>query len=625
MSGRPQNLVPRALSDIGIDQRLDHQVPLDIGFLDEQGRAVRFGDYFGKRPVVLALVYYSCPMLCNQVLTGLVGSLKGVAFDAGKEFDVVTVSFDPRETPEQARASKDEYVARYGRAGAASGWRALTGDEASIKALTEAVGFRYAWDEETKQYAHASGIILITAEGKLSRYFYGIDYAPKDVRLGLVEASANKIGSPVDQLLLYCYDYDPSTGKYGAVIMNMIRLAGLATFLGVVALIIIMRRREARRLSEAGEGGPYELPRDERHAPTQFGLLPVALIPFFPEQASTVAGEVDALYIFLWTLTIVMSLLITLGLIYFVLKYRRRAPDEIPRPVEGSMKLEMIWIIIPFLVVMVIFVWGAKVYFSMTRQPSEALEIYVIGKQWMWKFQHPDGQREINELHVPIGRNVRLTMGTEDVIHSFFVPDFRVKQDVVPGRYTKLWFRPTKPGRYRLFCAEYCGTQHSGMIGWVVVLEPKDYQAWLSGGNVEGSLASTGQKLFQDQACHTCHRSDGQGRGPVLDNLFGKQVELADGTTVIADENYIRESIVNPRARIVAGFSPIMPTFQGRLSEEQLLQLIAYIRSLGAQQTPGAAPPPGGPTENRTPGLSPEGGTSPGATAPPAQRRDTRQ
>jgi len=251
------------------------------------------------------------------------------------------------------------------------------------------------------------------------------------------------------------------------------------------------------------------------------------------------------------------------------------------------MKLELVWTIIPFFIAMGIFVWGASIYYTIYHSPKEALEIYVVAKQWMWKFQHLDGQREINELHVPVGRKVKITMTTEDVIHSFFVPAFRVKLDVVPGKYSTIWFEATKPGRYHLFCAEYCGTSHSGMIGWIDVMEASEYQAWLAGGAGEGSLASSGEKLFQQLACVTCHRSDAQGRGPVLQGLFGKEVQFQDGNKTVVDEAYIRESILNPRAKIVAGFQPIMPTFQGQITEEQLLQLIAYIKSIGAK-APGA-------------------------------------
>jgi cytochrome c oxidase subunit 2 len=233
---------------------------------------------------------------------------------------------------------------------------------------------------------------------------------------------------------------------------------------------------------------------------------------------------------------------------------------------------------------MVIFVWGASVFFAMTHPPAGTLDIYVVGKQWMWKFQHLDGQREINELHVPLGRDVKLIATSEDVIHDVFVPAFRIKADVIPGRYVSLWFRATRPGRYHLFCAEYCGTKHSGMTGEVIVMEPAEYQAWLSGGTQGGSLADAGQKLFNELACNTCHRPDAQGRGPVLDGLLGKTVALQSGEMVVADEAYLRESILNPSAKITAGYQPIMPTFQGLVSEEQLLQLIEYVKSLQTQK-----------------------------------------
>jgi cytochrome c oxidase subunit 2 len=311
-----------------------------------------------------------------------------------------------------------------------------------------------------------------------------------------------------------------------------------------------------------------------------------------PEQASTMAGEVDALYLFLVGLTVFFSVFIAGAIVVFAIKYRRRSPQDLPHPVEGALPLEVTWTVIPFIIAMGIFAWGASIYFKQYRGPSEALEIYVVGKQWMWKFQHIEGQREINELHVPAGRKVKLIMTTEDVIHSLFIPAFRVKFDVVPGRYTSTWFEATKPGRYHIFCAEYCGTSHSGMIGWVEVMEAPDYQAWLAGGRQEGTLASSGQKVFQDLACNTCHKSDGTGRGPVLEGLFGRQVTVDGGQTITADASYIRESILNPQSKIVEGFQrpSIMPTFQGLVSEEQLLQLVEYIRSLGSASQPGSQP-----------------------------------
>jgi cytochrome c oxidase subunit 2 len=304
--------------------------------------------------------------------------------------------------------------------------------------------------------------------------------------------------------------------------------------------------------------------------------------PLFPEGASTMASRVDNLYFFLIGLTVFFSLLIAGTIVYCAVKYHRRRPDQVGEKIHGGMLLEVTWTVIPLMITMVIFVWGTSVFFAMSRPPDETLNIYVVGKQWMWKFQHLDGQREINELHVPVGRAVKLIMTSEDVIHDVFVPAFRVKADVLPGRYTNIWFEPTKPGRYHLFCAEYCGTRHSGMIGEVVVMDATEFQTWLSGGSPEGSLASTGAKLFQDLACNTCHRPDAQGRGPVLEGLFGKTVQLQNGETVQADEAYIRESILTPSAKITAGFQPIMPTFQGLVTEEQLLALVEYVKSLHA-------------------------------------------
>jgi cytochrome c oxidase subunit 2 len=304
--------------------------------------------------------------------------------------------------------------------------------------------------------------------------------------------------------------------------------------------------------------------------------------PLFPERASTMAGRVDAIYFFLLAVSVFFSLLIACLIVYFAVKYRRRRERGIGEVAHGGSLLEIAWSVIPLLITIVCFGWGASVFFAMSRPPDETLNIYVVGKQWMWKFQHLDGEREINELHVPVGRAVKLIMTSEDVIHDVFVPAFRVKADVLPGRYTSIWFQPTTPGRYHLFCAEYCGTRHSGMIGEVVVMDPSEYQTWLSGGARDGSLASGGEKLFADLACNTCHRPDAQGRGPVLQGLFGKTVVLQGGETIVADEAYIRESILMPAAKITAGYQPIMPTFQGLVTEEQLLQLIEYVKSLRA-------------------------------------------
>ncbi len=310
---------------------------------------------------------------------------------------------------------------------------------------------------------------------------------------------------------------------------------------------------------------------------------------FLPEEASSFAGHVDALYLFLILVTAFFSLLIGTLVVVFAIRYRRKSPDEIATDVHESGALEIIWTVIPFGLTIVMFFWGASVYFRITRPPTNAIDVYVTAKQWMWKLQHADGHREMNELHVPIGQPVRLTMASEDVIHSFYVPAFRFKRDVVPGRFSVAWFQATKPGKYHLFCAEYCGTRHSNMIGWVYAMTPADYQAWLAGGNPGESLAAAGAKRFVENACNTCHGDVPGARGPSLAGVYGHAVRLSNGQTVIADEAYLRESIVNPQAKLVAGYPTIMPTFQGLIGEEGLLQLIAYIKSLSPPAPAGAA------------------------------------
>ncbi len=592
-AAQPAGMRPPVLKDVGIDQLLDNQVPLDLEFKDETGRTVKLSQYFGDKPVVLSLVYYNCPQLCTQVLTGLLGTLKTLPMTPGKDFISLTVSFDPRETPELAAAKKKEYLERLRKPDATSGWHFLTGQEESIQRLTRAVGFRYLWDPVTKQYAHASGLMVLTPGGKVSRYFYGIEYAPRDLRFGLLDASEGRIGSLADQIILYCYQYDPARGTYGLVLKRLLQIFGIITLAAIIGLILFLnymtRKKEALLNRQKPDSG-----KQEKIGYSHMSLFPLSLIPFMPDQASTFAQEVDLYYLFLVALTVFFSVLIAAVAAYFMIKYRRRRPDEIGASIEGALKLEITWTVLPFLISMFIFAWGAKLYYQMYTEPKDAMEIFVTAKQWMWRAQHPDGQREINELHIPLGRRIKLTMTSEDVLHSYFIPAFRTKADVVPGRYTMTWFEPIQAGTYHLFCAEYCGTQHSGMIGKVVVMDPADYQAWLSGGTKEATPAAAGQKLFAGLACSTCHQEKNVGRGPTLVGVFGSQITLDNGSKIVADEAYLRESILTPKAKIVGGYQPIMPTFQGQVSEEQILQLIAYIKSIGSGQDSGAAAAPSG-------------------------------
>jgi len=306
----------------------------------------------------------------------------------------------------------------------------------------------------------------------------------------------------------------------------------------------------------------------------------------YPDQASNFAPQVDALMTFLILVTVFFTVAITAAVVWFMVKYRRQHADEIGVPIHGDLRLEAAWIVVPSIIALAMFAWGAVVYVDYRHTPADTLDIYVVGKQWMWKIQQPNGKREINELHVPIGRDVKLILASEDVIHDFFVPAFRVKMDVVPGRYNTMWFRPTKAGHYKFFCAQYCGTSHANMIGYVTVMEPPEYAAWLSGSQEDSNPIASGEKLFSEKACVTCHVSNGTGRAPSLNGVFGGTVKLADGSTVTADEAYIRESILAPNAKIVAGYQPLMPSFQGQLSEDQILSLTAYIKSLQSQPVP---------------------------------------
>jgi cytochrome c oxidase subunit 2 len=316
----------------------------------------------------------------------------------------------------------------------------------------------------------------------------------------------------------------------------------------------------------------------------QSPAIPFSGVPINPPQASTFAKDVDSLHFYISAVTVFFSVLIFSLVFYFALRYRRRAADEQPLPIFGSHKLEIFWSVIPLGIVMSFFFWGAKIYYNMLVMPTDATPINVVGKQWMWKIQHPGGQREINALHVPVGRKIRLKMTSEDVIHSFYIAAFRVKKDVLPGRETELWFEATQVGTYHLFCAEYCGTKHAGMGGLVVVMEPADYEAWLTGAPQGETLEQAGARLYRQFNCNTCHDAGAASRGPVLAGILGRQVRMQSGEELTVDEAYLRESIVTPNARVVAGYEPVMPTYQGLVSEEQILQLIAYVKSLTREE-----------------------------------------
>jgi cytochrome c oxidase subunit 2 len=299
----------------------------------------------------------------------------------------------------------------------------------------------------------------------------------------------------------------------------------------------------------------------------------------FPAEASTIAPYMDALYFFLILITLVGMALVGVLVIGFSVRYRRQR-NPVATQVEGSTLLEATWTIIPLALFLVCFVWGALLYFRIYNPPANAMNIYIVGKQWMWKAEHPGGQHEINALHVPTGRPVQLTMISQDVFHSYSIPEFRVKREVIPGRYTTVWFNATDPGTYHLFCTQYCGTQHSGMIGEVVAMTPEDYEKWAQQSTSGMSLAQNGERLFASLGCNACHSGNAAARGPNLAGVYGSKLTLANGTQALVNEAYLRDAILNPSQHITAGFAPIMPTYQGQISEDGLIDIVEYIKTL---------------------------------------------
>jgi cytochrome c oxidase subunit 2 len=299
----------------------------------------------------------------------------------------------------------------------------------------------------------------------------------------------------------------------------------------------------------------------------------------FPAEASGIAPYVDALYFFLVAMTIFGTTFVAILLLIFSVRYRREK-NPVATQIEGSTLLEATWTIIPLAIFLVTFVWGALLYFRIYDPPTNAMNIYIVGKQWMWKAEHPGGQHEINALHVPTGKPIQLTMISQDVFHSFSIPDFRIKREVIPGRYSTVWFEATQVGTYHLFCTQYCGTQHSGMVGEVTVMTPGDYKKWLEQSNSGQSLAQNGERLFASMGCNSCHNGTAAARGPSLAGVYGSKLTLTDGRQILVDDAYLRNAILNPSEHVTAGFAPIMPTYQGQISEDGLIDLVEFIKNM---------------------------------------------
>ena len=313
----------------------------------------------------------------------------------------------------------------------------------------------------------------------------------------------------------------------------------------------------------------------------QFLIKWLTNFALFPAEASTIAPYADALYFFLILISLVGMVIVIMLVVGFSIRYRAEK-NPVATHIEGSTLLEATWTIIPLALFMVCFVWGALLYFRIYNPPTNAMNIYIVGKQWMWKAEHPGGQHEIDALHVPIGRPVQLTMISQDVFHSFSIPAFRVKREVIPGRYSTVWFEATTPGTYHLFCTQYCGTLHSQMIGWVTAMRPEDYQAWTAGSTSGASLAQNGERLYASLGCNACHSGQADARGPNLAEVYGTKLQLTNGGSVTVDDAFLRDTILNPSMHTTAGYAPIMPTYQGQISEEGLIDLVEYIKKLNS-------------------------------------------
>jgi cytochrome c oxidase subunit 2 len=301
----------------------------------------------------------------------------------------------------------------------------------------------------------------------------------------------------------------------------------------------------------------------------------------YPPEASKIAPQADALYFFMVLVSMIGMTIVILLVVGFSIKYRKNN-HPVAVQIEGSTMLEATWTIIPLGLFLIMFVWGALIYFRVYTPPANAMNIYIVGKQWMWKAEHPGGQHEIDALHVPTGRAVQLTIISQDVFHSFSIPAFRVKREAIPGRYTTVWFEATTPGTYHLFCTQYCGTDHSHMVGDVVVMTPDEFKKWLASSTSGASLAQNGERLFASLSCTACHNGRPDARGPSLANVYGSKLTLANGQSTIADEAYLRDAILNPSQHVTQGYAPIMPTYQGQISEDGVISLVEYLKNLNS-------------------------------------------
>jgi cytochrome c oxidase subunit II len=450
--------LPDPFAGIGVEPQLGTSVPTGLEFRDENGREVRLGDYLGRRPVILAPVYYSCPNLCGSTLADLAFALQRVPLGPGRDYEMVAVSIDPRERPADAAAAKSRAIAGAGSAELSQAAHFLTASESFVAELTRAIGFRYRWDAQLQQYAHVSGIALLTPDGRLARWLAGVGLEPQGPAPGARRGGAGRSGRP---------------GRSIHAALLPLRCADRA----------IHRPHRPRAEDQCSPHSIGDRRSDWRRAAPRAATAAAAGAgrvmngaPLWPASISQYAREVDWIVFGFTALLMILVVPIFVALVWFAIKYRQGYPAERTHKISHSVAIEIGWMAIPFALSLIFFFWAAGLFYRLYHAPEGALAIDVVAKQWMWKFRHPGGQREINELHVPTGEPVKLTMISQDVIHSLFLPALRIKQDVLPDRYTSLWFDADQPGEYLLECAEFCGTEHSHMAGRLIVMAPADYQ-----------------------------------------------------------------------------------------------------------------------------------------------------
>ena len=543
-------LTEQQIAEVALTPPAGARVPMALGFKDIEGHDVTLADAIAGRPTLLLPADFTCSEICGPALSIAASALGQTGLRAGSDYSLVIVGIDARDGIDAARLFTDGQVG-------GPGVSVLSGTNETINPLMSAIGYRFQRDAGHDAVAHPAGFVTLTADGRVSRALSSLALQPTDLRLALIEAGGGRIGGLVGRLALLCYGFDAVHGIYTAQIQT--RTAA---------------RRRIDRRDYRGIGRLHAVARPQARS---FGVNSI----FSLIEASSHAERVDQIFYALLLLS-GSTMLLVFGLVLtFAVRYRRGSiAKRGPLPEIVGREFEIGWTSATLFLFAFLFWWAGSADLNSLVPPADAIEIHVVAKQWMWKTQHSNGAREIDALHIPVDQPVRLVMTSQDVIHSFFVPAFRVKQDVLPGRNTEIWFKATKAGVFPLLCAEYCGTNHSMMRGRIVVMPQEDYAAWLTQQPEGDDLAHDGAKLFAARGCSGCHAEASKVRAPKLAGLYGRAVQLSDGREVKADDAYIRDSMLQPKRDVPVGYEAVMPSYAGLLDDGEIQSLTAYIRSL---------------------------------------------